>query len=197
MAILAYADLQASIARWMNRPDLADEIPNFIRSAEAQIALDLRLRQQLSVAQLYTTVGFNGIALPGDFLEFHSVSLNGNDLTQIGFGELQRLKERGVPRHYALGGNELLMSVTAQTVYPVDVAYYARFPALEEALTNGLLQNYSDVYLFGALMWACRFTMNEAAAAQWQGQYLGIVGRLKAADERAKWSGSALRMRPR
>lgn len=195
MTIASYADLKASVARWMNRPDLVDEIPNFIQSAESQISLDLRLRQQLSVTSLNTTVGFNGLSLPDDFLEFDSVSINGGELSQIGFGELLRMRASGLPRHYAIGGNELLLSVPATTVYPVDVTYFARFPSLEEVPVNGLLLNYPDVYLFGALMWANRFVMNEEMASKWQGQYIGLVQRLMAADRKALWSGSSLRMR--
>lgn len=197
MPIANYTDLKASVARWINRPDLTDEIPNFIQSAESQIALDLRLRQQLSIAQLITSVGFNGLVLPDDFLEFDSVSVDGNQLSQISFGELLRLKASGIARHYAIGGNELLLSVPATTNYPVDITYFARFPALEVEPVNGLLLNHSDVYLFGSLMWAFRYVMNEAMAAGWQGQYLALVKRLMAADEKAKWSGSALRMRTR
>lgn len=197
MTIANYDDLKASIARWMNRPDLVDEIPNFVQSAESQISLDLRLRQQLCIGTLYTSVGFNGVSLPADFLEFDSVTFNGNELTQIPFGDLVRSKYTGIPRHYSIGGNELLLSTQADSVAPVEVAYFARFPSLELAPVNGLLQTYPDVYLFASLMMANRFVMNEEAAAKWQGQYIGLVGRLKAADERAKWSGSPLRMRTR
>lgn len=197
MPIANYTDLKTAVARWMNRADLVDDIPSFIQSAEAQIAIDLRLRQQLCVAQLVTTAGYNGISLPSDFLEFDSVSLNGNYLEQISFGDLLRTKADGIPRSYAIGGNELLLSVPATTAYPVDVTYFARFPALELVPVNGLLVNYPDIYLFGALMWGFRFVMNEAAAAQWQGQYVGLKDRLIGADKRALYSGSALRMRPR
>lgn len=197
MAIANYTDLKAAVARWLNRADLTDDIPGFIQSAEGQIAIDLRLRQQLCITQLITTPGYNGLSLPNDFLEFDSVSLNGNSLEQISFGELLRGKATGIPRSYAIGGNELLLSVPATTAYPIDVTYFARFPALELAPTNGLLINYPDIYLFGALMWGFRFVMNEEAAAKWQGQYVGLKDRLIGADKRALYSGSALRMRAR
>jgi hypothetical protein len=197
MPIANYTDLKASVARWMNRTDLTDDIPDFIRSAESQIAIDLRLRQQLCIAQLSTTAGVNGIALPEDFLEFDSVGMNGRELEQISFGELVRNRATGTPRNYAIGGNELLLSTQADGAYPVNVTYFARFPALEDVPVNGLLLNYPDVYLFASLMWGFRFVMNEAAAAQWQGQYIGLKDRLMGADKRALYSGSSLRTRPR
>lgn len=197
MPIANYTDLKAAVARWMNRADLVDDIPSFIQSAEAQIAIDLRLRQQLCIAQLKTTAGFNGIALPDDFLEFDSVSLNGNEMDQISFGELLRLKASGIPRSYAIGGNELLLSVPATTVYPLDVTYFARFPPLEQEPVNGLLLNYPDLYLFASLMWGFRFVMNEEMASKWQAQYIALADRMRSADKRALYSGSALRMRTR
>lgn len=197
MAIANYTDLKAAVARWLNRADLTDDIPGFIQSAEAQIAIDLRLRQQLCVAQLSTTAGYNGISLPADFLEFDNVSLNGNPLEQISFGDLLRTKADGIPRSYAIEGNELILSVPATSAYPIDVTYFARFPSLESVPINGLLVNYPDIYLFGALMWGFRFVMNEEMAAKWQGQYIGLKDRLMGADKRALYSGSALRMRTR
>lgn len=197
MTIANYTDLKTSVARWMNRADLVDDIPSFIQSAEAQIAIDLRLRQQLCIAQLRTTAGFNGIALPDDFLEFDSVSLNGNEMDQISFGELLRLKASGIPRSYAIGGNELLLSVPATTAYSLDVTYFARFPPLEQEPVNGLLLNYPDLYLFASLMMGFRFVMNEEVASKWQAQYIALADRMRSADKRALYSGSALRMRTR
>jgi hypothetical protein len=37
MAITTYAELQAAIASWLNRDDLASTIPNFIDMVEAAV----------------------------------------------------------------------------------------------------------------------------------------------------------------
>lgn len=199
MPIQNYTDLKASVANWMNRGDVnvTDRVPDFIRSAESQIAIDFRLRQQLAIAQLNTTVGFNGIALPDDFLEFDSVSIDGQPLEEVSLADIMRWKYSGTARHYAVAGNQMTLSVQAGTVYPVDVTYFQRFTPLEVNPTNGLLTNYPDVYLFAALMSGFRFVMNEAAAAQWQGQYIALAARLHAADVKARYSGSNLRVRAR
>lgn len=197
MAISNYTDLKAAVARWLNRADLTDDIPGFIQSAESQISIDLRLRQQLANTQLMTTSGYHGISLPGDWLEFDSVSIDGDPLEEVSFADILREKASGTARRYAVAGNELILSVQANSAYPVDVTYFQRFPALEDVPTNGLLANYPDLYLFGALMWGFRFVMNEASAAAWQGQYIGLVDRLHEADKKARYSGSTLRVRAR
>ena len=54
MALANYTDLQASIASWMVRTDLAAVIPDFVAIAEARINADVRLRQGISSGSLST-----------------------------------------------------------------------------------------------------------------------------------------------
>jgi hypothetical protein len=47
MALSTYAQLQARVARWIDRDDLTEDIPEFIQLAEAQMLRDLRERGAL------------------------------------------------------------------------------------------------------------------------------------------------------
>lgn len=70
-----YTDLQASIARWMNRTDLGADIPGFIANAEARIATDLRVRKMLVSLPISAAAG-EGALLPAGWLEFKSLSIS-------------------------------------------------------------------------------------------------------------------------
>jgi len=195
MALSTYAELQASIARWMSRTDLGADIPDFIRTGESQIAIDLRLRQQLAVVSFNTVANYQGITLPDDFLEFESVGIDGVPLDYITNNQLYREDAKGQVRTYSIVGNQLILGVVPATVYAVDATYYQRFPALSLVNSNGLLANHPDVYLFASLMSGYRFIMNEERANYWQGQYAAMVQRLNSVSKAALVSGSTLRIR--
>ena len=50
MGLTNYADLQATIAQYLARSDLTDQIPTFIRLAEDRLRRELRIRPMLKVA---------------------------------------------------------------------------------------------------------------------------------------------------
>ena len=52
MALSTYTELKATVADWLNRQDLAAQIPDFIRLLEVQVQRTLRVRQMLGE---YTT----------------------------------------------------------------------------------------------------------------------------------------------
>jgi hypothetical protein len=83
------AGLQASIARWMNRTDLTEAIPDFILLAEARIQSDLRVRQMVTTDTLTTTTDEPKVALPADWLEFKAVTYAGKPLEYMPADQLR------------------------------------------------------------------------------------------------------------
>ena len=63
-----YATLKTTIANYLARTDLTDQIPEFIRLAEDRLRRDLRIRPMLKVATASTTAGDATVSLPSDFL---------------------------------------------------------------------------------------------------------------------------------
>ncbi len=55
MALTDYSSLKTSVASYLARSDLTDQIPDFIRLAEERLARDLRTRKMLVVARADTT----------------------------------------------------------------------------------------------------------------------------------------------
>lgn len=47
MALSTYAQLMSRVARWIDREDFTDDIPDFVALAEAQLRIDLRARGAL------------------------------------------------------------------------------------------------------------------------------------------------------
>lgn len=202
MSLTTYAGLQAAIAGWLHRSDLAAVIPDFIALAEGRIARDLRLRRQIAKVTLQTTAGTQGINLPDDYLEAENITLDGGTPRQLTFVPIEHLDTKypatytAMPAVYTLLGNQLLMGPVPDAAYDVEISYYARFAPLSDANpTNWLLQNHPSIYLFCALSETELYTMNDERAGLWAAKATQEIDALQAGDDTAVHSGTVLRVR--
>ena len=71
MAISTYTELKASIANWLNRSDLSDEIADdFIKLTEADYNAKLRIRQMEQIDTV--TIDAETVAVPSGFIAVRS-----------------------------------------------------------------------------------------------------------------------------
>jgi hypothetical protein len=199
MALSNYTELQASVASWMNRTDLAAHIPDFIAIAESRINAEVRLREGIVSAALATTPSSMAVALPTDWQEFASLTINDVPLEYVPANTIrERAKESnsGYPALYSIEGESLLLSPTpGVTPFNVNVTYYATIPSLATTATNWLLTKYPMIYLYGAMVSGFQFLLNTERADYWGLLYTQAKDLAKATDNRARSSGSPLRMR--
>lgn len=203
MALANYADLQASIAAWMVRTDLAAVIPDFVAIAEARINADVRLRQGISSGSLSTVIGSQNVALPADWLEFDSLTDNGRQMEYISPSELRdRIDESAtlnarVPARYCIDGTNLILTPTPAEMRVLAARYYAAVPPLASNATNWLLTKYPNIYLYASLVSGYQYLLNDERANYWGNLYGQAVSVAQGADERAQTSGSKLTIRTR
>jgi hypothetical protein len=193
-----YVELQAAVARWMNRTDLTADIPGFIANAEARIATDLRVRQML-VSLTLTAAAGEGALLPPGWLEFKSLAINGCPLSYMP-QEMLALRNgytAGTPQDYTIVGDQVLLNPLPDAVYSIDTVYYKRIDSLFQSGSNWLLTEHPNVYLYAALTEGALFLKKPDEAATWAGLYGGLIESLRSEDARATSSGSTLRMRRR
>lgn len=189
MALSTYAGLLASVAAWLNRDDLTATIPDFVTLAEADMNNRLRLRAMLTTA----TVNATGGTLPSDCLAVKSVSLSGYD--DLGFGTpseavTHSLAYVGDPAdRWSVDGNTLVISPT-QTTGTVTLRYYARIPALSaDNTTNHILTASPGIYLYGSLLQAAPYLLDDARMQTWGSLYTQACDALQGADDAAEFPG--------
>lgn len=201
MSLSNYSDLQSSVASWLHRSDLTSVIPDLVTLAEARIARDLRLSNQLATATLTCVSGTNTVAVPNGFLEFENLTLNTDPTRALAFVSYEYLTTKydegyvGIPVHYTIAGTSLVLGPTPDAAYTITASYYKRLDPLASVSTNWLLTNHPGVYLFGTLAEAAPFMQNDERTGLWESKYAQEVARLQDADQRAQYSGSALRVK--
>ena len=207
MAITTKAELHTAVANWLNRSDLTDRIPEFIALAEASFNRVLRTRDMLTRAT--TTTDAQYVALPSDFQEMLNVELTSTDPPRRllyatsdrsdDYRE-QKSNKTGIPVHYTIEGQTLQLNPTPDVSYTIQMNYYQDIPALASQADSGnnhLLLSSPDCYLFGTLMQASPFLMDPQSAQMWDGLLARSMEELRISDDKSRYAGGTLTMRPK
>lgn len=157
MGISSYSELKTAVAEYMHRGNLTDKIPDFIKLAEAEMARLLRVWRQESSQTLSVTAGTAEVALPSNVHRIISAKLTGSnerELRQMPMAALVHKyanAEAGVPIDYAFSAGNIILAPTPSTDGSVTVLVTKNTPPLSDIdTTNIILQNYPDLYLYGA-----------------------------------------------
>ena len=172
MAITTYAELQATIATWLERSDLTLVIPDFITLFEAYANRTLRTRQMEDQATLTTSTGT--AALPSDYLYWRSVSWEGDPTRELVYTYPVSMRNRfpsnelDVSSLFTVEGNNLVVRPIDDTTN-ITFRYFKKIPFLSNGNTsNWLLAAHPDAYLFGSLVEAHAYIPDAERAALWK-----------------------------
>ena len=171
MSLQTYSDLTTAIANWLQRSDLAALLPNFVQLFEACANRRLRVRQQEAMTNL--TPDANGsAALPADYLALRRVTWTGAPRVELAYVHPSYLQAAypsapaDVPRIFTIEGATLKVRPLDQTA--LEVNYFQKIPALATTDPNWLLTAHPDLYLFGSLVEAEMFGVNDERAPLWK-----------------------------
>lgn len=197
-----YSDLKTSIANYLGRSDLTSNIPDFINLAEYRLQRNLRIRQMLKTVTATTTSGDSTVGLPSDFLELRDIYAQGNPrislsyLSPSAFTRDSRATESGRPSYYTLRSNEFELAPVPDSAYTLQMLYYAKPDLLSDSnSSNVFLANAPDALLYGALLEAEPFLMNDSRIQVWTGFYQNALDSLNVSDESSEYSGVPLNMK--
>ena len=207
MAISTKAELHTAVANWLNRSDLTDRIAEFISLAEAQLNRLLRTREMLTRATASAASQY--VSLPTDYLEMMNIELSGTSppkrLVYITSDRSDDYREKqnnktGKPNYYTIEGTSIQLLPTPDTTYTLQVNYFQDIPALSglgDSGNNWLLVSHPDIYLFGTLLQSAPYLMDPQSIGTWGTMYTQALQELQTSDEKSRYSGGTLIMRPK
>ncbi|MBH9642349.1 phage adaptor protein [Burkholderia vietnamiensis] len=216
MALDSYDNLCAAIADTLNRRDLTDQIPTFIRMAENAVDSDDRFRITQAVVRSQALIdgsqadhwGQYFLPVPHDYLSMQNNRVLDlpppariDLVTQTQMDDLRQVvTQNGPPQYYSIVGEtmELLPSPAVGQTFTMQMVYYAKVPPLgPNNQTNWLLRWFPNVYLYGALLHSAPYLKDDERIAVWKSFYEQLAEQITAADGRAQFSGSTMKMRTR
>lgn len=201
MALTEYSSLKTSVASYLARSDLTDQIPDFIRLAEERLARDLRTRKMLVVARADTTASDSTVGLPTDFLEMRDMHLRTtpvqalNYLSPSAFYAGARTTDSGRPKDYTILASEIQFAPIPDTAYSIQMLYYSKPQFLSDVnITNVFLANYPDALLYAALGEAEPYLMNDARLQTWAALYDRAITAINTSDQSSEYGGQPMSM---
>ena len=196
MALTSYTELKTSIANYLNRSDLNSIIPDFITLAESKMNRVLRLRVMQKRVSTTTATGDAFVDLPSDFLEMIQFFVDSNPNVVLDYVnpteiELDNLREAsGTPQQYSIIGNEIKLNPIPDSTYTLKLTYFGKVPTLSDSnTTNYILSNYPQVYLYGALLEAQPYILNDERITVWMSLYNEAIQLINRDDEQGRYSG--------
>jgi hypothetical protein len=180
MAVISsYSTLLTEVASWLARGDLTAAIPGFVQNMEEKFYRQPKnygpwMQSSLSVA-ISTTA-----AVPSDLLALKISYLNGQSNQPLVASSLEqvlmqypRAGSGGQPKWIARDGANFVFGPVPSGDYTLNGSYYAK-PALlrnfaADAAAHFLIVNAPDLLLYGALLEAQTYLMNDKRLMVWQG----------------------------
>tara|TARA_Y100000592_G_scaffold30936_1_gene49300 strand:+ start:466 stop:1083 length:618 start_codon:yes stop_codon:yes gene_type:complete len=196
MALATYNDLKASIADTLNRDDLTNQIPDFIKLGESQLIRDIRHWRMED--RVVATVNSQYTALPTNFIEPIRLTIPAPEthtLELVSPMEVAKLREgandtTGRPQQYAVVDGAFEVFPKPDADYTVELVYYEEIPDLATNNTNWVLTYFPNSIFYGSLLHSAPFLQEDARVQVWNALYQQAISAINLEGEAARSSGS-------
>ncbi|MDA8668236.1 hypothetical protein N9M26_01110 [Alphaproteobacteria bacterium] len=203
MAITNFTNLKTTIANYLNRDDLTSYIPDFITLAESRMNNELRVREMETIDTSTTTVaGTQAYSLPTGFIEAKYVIFQSDPYAILQykapfdfFKDYNASVSSGRPSFFTIIGTEINLGVTPDSAKTLEIAFFKKLTALSDSnLTNTILTNYPDLYLYGALAESAPFLMQDERLDVWAKLYKEALRIANSSSENGRSASQNLQM---
>jgi len=201
MAINSFVTLKTAVANWLDRDDLSDRIPEFIAINEAVFNRVLRIRAMETIVTAATVGGTKSYDLPTGYVQMREIHLDTSPITSLQYLTPEMLyrvwagSTSGKPNAYSIIGDQIYFGETPDGAYDYVMTYYKTFDGLSDAApTNWVILNAPDVYLYGTLLQAEPFLMNDHRIPVWERGLRQAISDLQEQNDKDRHSGSELRV---
>ena len=177
MALTTYAELVTALdgtTGYLHRSDLTAKIPDFIKLAESKINRKLKLLLQETEATLTAVVDSRLMAVPTRFGTPIALWLTTyqprTEMIYRDASDLPVTTSSSASDYYTVDGAYIATENPANIAYTYTLRYFTLFD-LVTTLTNTVLTNYPDVYLYGTLMASVPYTGDQSNVNMWNELY--------------------------
>lgn len=187
MALDSYTNLKAAIADWLNRTDLATQIPDFISLAEAKMKRKIR---KWTVLNSSFSITGAAVAAPADLSVPRSIRLDSGSPMQdkaLRMGTIEILNDRkarsagvaGRPDTVAFINGVFYFAPEPDQTYTAELFYFSTLTPLSASVaSNSVLVEAPDAYLFGALTYSAPYLEHDERIQVWQQNFEEAIEQL-------------------
>lgn len=190
MAITSNAQLEAAVATWLARTDLAAVVPDLIMIGEKWIFRHARTRE-METALSFTLASGEG-AVPSDYVAVKHARIAGSPTTPLRIRPSSWIYEQyplrssdAKPGFMGVDGSSFIFGPFPDSNYDVAGIYYAR-PTTIASSANALFLANPDIYLYAALVEAEPYLKNDKRLLMWKSKRDSILADMNAETREAQ-----------
>lgn len=190
---MAYADLLEDVSDTLDRDDVEERLPRWLKLVEARLN---RLLDDPDM-EVSTTLTGDGVSLPADFGAMVSIGTAYNQpLKPMSNEEYAAiLPASGTSRHYTIRERKVYYVPGSANV---TLVYRRTIPPLTETDdTNWLLDRAPDLYFYGVLLQATAWDADTEQARGWKVLFDEAIEELRADGAKRKWGAGPIAPRIR
>jgi hypothetical protein len=202
MALITdYTTLTTAIADYLARNDLTTFVPNFLQNCQNKLYRTMRIRAMETA--LAGTMASGVLALPADYLELKQAYIDTNPpvplertTRELIYSKYRAGNLSGRPRSIARDIDSFIFGPAPDSDYDVAGTYYKLLPILSgDNTTNWFTDNASELLLYGSLLEAQPFLMNDKRIGVWQNFFNDSMASIDLSEQMENHSGSTLAAR--
>ena len=203
MALSTYNELKASVANWVSRNDLTNEIPDFIRIAESTINKRTKITEYEATDTISVVAGTNKYPLPIDYKTIRAAWLEGNYNMPLDYRTPTQFQREGgadpgQPAIYTIKSSDIILGPDPGSDFTLNLDYIAMLVPLSDTVQqNFLTQTSPDTILFGAVAEAWHFVQNTEKFTIWNAKFNASLEELVLLVEEMRYGGAPLEVRAR
>ena len=189
-----YAELQTAIATYTHRDDTTDRIPEFIQMGEADLNRKIKtVDMETRVTSVMSTVSRFQV-LPAGCAEIRSIYMQSpaKELLYVAHNILRDsvVSETNTaePSMFTIK-DDIEYDCIPKQAYTIETHYLKKYD-LASDLTNWLLTNYPNLYLYSAMVHALIYEMNDARAQMFKGYVDTEIAEVNRHEARKRRTGN-------
>jgi hypothetical protein len=200
--LTTYAGLVTSVQRWLQRTDFQDDVPDFIRLAEARFRRVL-VMPDMEADILVTPAA--SVPLPVDFDSLRAFGVDGapplDQVSPATFSALPRHPDgtaiTGRPEKFTITAGMMRFWPTPDQAYAIPMTYRGNIPSLGPSLdSNWLLAKHPDAYLYGTILQAEAYGWNDERIPTIKDALDEALAEIMQAGTRQRYGSGPLAMKP-
>ena len=160
-----YGEAKAQFQALLNRRDITPSlVTTFMKSSIQRVQRVLRIPMMEKAIRITVGTDFDGLTIPGDFLQLISMTANGSQLRQASLDEVLRIQENetGEPRVFHRLLNKFLIAPNPSVGTQIRVDFIADFGEItSDADEPTLLEVAPDLVIYGALVFAANYYLDQ------------------------------------
>lgn len=197
MSLNTYANLQTAITAHADDERVSDVVTDLITLAEAD--LNRRIKSRRKYIRSQEEIDEEFWELPTDFDSAVAMKITSTDPdTRLTFVDPEKAVElksttytaSGTPVHYSVVGDELELIPAPDSQVTVHMTYRQKIPALsDDQTTNWVLDDHPDAYLYGALLHAAPYLIDDPRLTVWSQLYERAIAGIEKEDAVSAFAG--------